>query len=423
MFTFRQHQMEAVGHGLQAALEYIKKNKLSVKKLSGNTIDVGVDGDRIQFLLKIAKDLGGKYNPTGGSSSIGRAELDTGVKVQAKPMTGGGSGAGAAVTRTTESAQCAYLAAAYNAKDFSEASIKKVKAKFDTDESLDNILTKVPPQWEDSCIITAKAFKKKYSNKGYVFHRGSSWVNELESHWKLLNRREREFSNLNKWSPADIYAVSSAGQRIELTKTRTILELNQLMKEALASRDIIGISLKQVKGSATIAEKNTKPKPVTYKYDKMSLGLRGFFQSQDGYVYFNDGGKIQFRRFGTTWQGEIKGKTANMGKISGGPIVNLMKRNRIKIKPQKDITKKTPALMKEFYNFYKHFESRPMTYAKFEEEVDQKDMNWYISKWLTAQLLFHIDKQPKKMKDMIVSEMIGYAASESQLSGPYIKIS
>ena len=422
MFTFRQHQMEAVGHGMQAALEYIKKNKMSVKKMAGNTIDVGVDGDRIEFLKKIAKDLGGKYNPTGGSSSIGRTELDTGVKIQAKPMTGGGSGAGAAVTRTTESAQCAYLAAAYYAKDFSEESITKVKAKFKTDESLKNILTKVPPQWEDSCILTAEAFKRKYNNKGYVFHRGSSWVNELESHWKLLNRQEREFSNLNKWSPADIYAVSSAGARIDLTKSKTINELNQMMKAALDSRDIIGISLKQVKGSATIVEKNTRPKAVTYKFESLTLGLRGFFASQDGYLNFN-GGKIQFRRFGTTWQGEIKGKTANMGKISGGPIVNLMKRNKIKIKPQKEITKKTPALMKEFYKFYKEFERRPMTYVKFEEEVNKKDMNWYISKWLTAQLLFYIDKAPKSKKDSIVSEMIGYAASESQLSGPYIKIS
>ena len=422
MFTFSQYQMEAVGHGMQAALEYIKKNKMSVKKTAGNTIDVGVDGDRIEFLKKIANDLGGKYNPTGGSSSIGRTELDTGVKIQAKPMTGGGSGAGAAVTRTTESAQCAYLAAAYYANDFSEASITKVKAKFDTDESLKNILTKVPPQWEDSCILTAEVFKKKYPNKGYVFHRGSSWVDELENHWKKLNRQEREFSNLNKWSPADIYAVSNTGARIKLTDAKTILELNQMMKAALQSKDIIGISLKQVKGTAKIAEKNVEGKATTYKFESLTLGLRGFFASQDGYLNFN-GGRIQFRRFGTTWQGEIKGKTANMGKISGGPIVNLMKRNNIKIKPQKDITKKTPSLMKEFYKFYKNFERRPITYDDFEEEVNKKDMNWYISKWLTAQLLFNIDKQRKSKKDDIVSEMIGYAASESQLSGPYIKIS
>lgn len=421
MYTFQAYQMEAAGYGVQQVLDYLKTNNLSVKKMQGSQINVAVAGDRIEFLKKIASDLGGKYNPTGGSSSVGRTELPSGLKIEAKPAAGGGSGAGADVTKTVESAQCAYLAAAYYGKDFSDESIKRVVSKFDTDESLERILTKLPQDWVDSCIISANLFKTKFANKSYTFHRGSSWVNKLESHWTKLNRAEGEFSNLNKWSPADIYAVSSDGMRIDLTKARTIQELNSMMLKALDSRDIIGISLKKVKGSASIQYKNTDGNRKGYKFKKLSIGLRGFFESGDGYVFFNDGGKIQFRRFGTTWQGEIKGKNANMGKLSGGPIGSIMKRYKVNLKPQRDIVKKTESLYKDFYKFYSHLENRPMKYEDFKIEVDKKDQNWWISKWLTAQLLYYIDTQ--RDKDGIVTEMIGYAASESQLSGPYIKIS
>lgn len=421
MYTFQAYQMEAAGHGVQQVLDYLKANNLSVKKMQGSQINVAVSGDRIDFLKKIANDLGGKYNPTGGSSSVGRTELPSGLKIEAKPAAGGGSGAGADVTKTVESAQCAYLAAAYYGKDFSDQSIKSVVSKFDTDESLERILTRLPQDWVDSCIISANLFKKKFANKSYTFHRGSSWVNKLESHWTKLNRAEGEFSNLNKWSPADIYAVSAAGKNIDLTKSRTILELNTMMLKALDSRDIIGISLKKVSGSASIQYKNTDGTRKAYKFQKLSIGLRGFFESGDGYIFFNDGGKIQFRRFGTTWQGEIKGKNANMGKISGGPIGAVMKKFKVNLKPQRDITKKSESLYRDFYKFYTHFESRPMNYETFKKEVDAKDQNWWISKWLTAQLLYNVDNQ--KDKDGIVSSLIGYAASESQLSGPYIKIS
>ena len=49
-----------------------------VKKISGKTVDILVDSDRVGALVNIANTFGGKHNPRGGSSSVGRAELPNG---------------------------------------------------------------------------------------------------------------------------------------------------------------------------------------------------------------------------------------------------------------------------------------------------------------------------------------------------------
>ena len=325
-----------------------------VKKITGKNIDIIVESDRVTALTNIAKQFKGKYNPKGGSSSIGRAELPDGLYVNAKPK-GGGSGAGSDITTLAESAQCVYCAAVWNNKDYSGTSFKAVKSSFAIDGKLEDIINKLPEQWIASCMLSAEKLKKEFGRKKYTFHRGSAWVDALENHWKTLNKKESLFANLNKWSPADIYMVSDTGSRINLQSTNTIVELNSMMMEAIKVRDIIGVSLKQVKGSASLAYKNIDSTRYTYKFESLTTGKRGFLLSGDSYINFS-GGEIQFRTFGSTWQGEIKGKNANMGKISGGPINAIMARNNIKIKPQTQIVNKTPELLKEFYKFYKHFE-------------------------------------------------------------------
>lgn len=391
----------------------------TIKKKNGKNIDIIVDGDRVGVLNKLASEFGGKYNPKGGTSSIGRAEFAGGISVSAKPS-GGGSGAGSDMTTLGESAQCIYCAAVWGGKDFSKESFKSVKSSYDIDTTVDKILEKLPEHWVESCILTANRLHKKYKSKTYTFHRGSEWVNKLQNHWKILNKKEQQFANLNKWSPADIYMVSTAGSTIDLSKTKSIIELNAVMADALNSGDIIGVSLKLVKTTATIIIKNASSTRPTYGFVSLTVGKRSFENSGDAYIMF-DGGEIQFRTFGSTWQGEIKGKNANMGKISGGPINTIMKNNGITLFTQKDIVNKSPKLIKEFYKFYKHLVPKAMSESQFEIYVDTKDQNWWISKFLSTQLVYYVDLHANK--NAIVSALIGYAASESELSGPYIKIS
>lgn len=393
------------------------------KKLP-KTITVVTSQPRVEVLEKIAKSLksfGGSYNPKGAGSSIGRTELTGGYIVLAKSG-GGGSGAGADVTKLTESAQCIYAAAHYSNFKMIPSEMKKAEGKADINESFANIYKKLPDEWIKSCMLGAEILKKNYPGTNYTFHRGSSWVEKLEDHWKALNSEAQLFSNLNKWSPADIWMVSSAGASIDLTKTKSIAELNAVLLKALNEKKIIGVSLKKIVGSASLSKVNVGADRPKWKFESTTTGLRDFWSSGDGYILF-EGGKIQFRKFGSTWQGEIKGKNANMGKISGGPITGIMNTFGITLQPQREITGRSAQNIKDFYEWYSGISYHPkMSFNQFNIEASKKDHNWYVSKILTTQLLYHIENQNTKKQEEITSSFLNYASSQSVLSGPFVKV-
>lgn len=386
--------------------------------------------DREGSLREIEKKLkkfGARYNPTGGQSSVGRTEFTGNFYVECKIKGGGGSGAGSDITELAESAQCVYLAAKYNKKgNYSHKSLGEAKNSYDISDTLKRINEKVTDDWVDSSKLGADMIAKKFPNSGknYVAHRGSSWVTSLENHWKLLNNEAgKPFTNLNKWSPADMYIVSSKGKTIDLTKADTLVELNSMMLKAYNSKDIVGISLKKMRGSVQFKELNVNKNRTTYEFASSTTGLRGFFQSGDGYIMFN-GGKAQFRKFGSTWQGELKGKNANMGKVSGGPVIGFVKKYFNKdMTPQRELLVADEATIDQFYEWYcACADTDDMTKYDFYKEVKEKDMNWFVSKIMTAQLMAIVDNAPKKQKDAFTSGMVNYAASESELSGPYCKV-
>jgi len=393
-------------------------------------VQIPKGGDREGTLREVStklKSFGSKYNPTGGQSSVGRTEVTGGFVVECKIKGGGGSGAGSELTELGESAQCVYLAAKYTQKgNYSNSSLEKAKTNYDVSDSLKNITTKLNDGWISSSKLGAEILAKKFPNTGknYVAHRGSSWVSDLESHWKILNDEAgKPFTNLNKWSPADIWLVSRKGSSINLTKTKTLVELNKVLTQAYKSKDIVGVSLKKMVDNAQFKELNINSKRNIYEFESSTTGLRGFFQSGDGYIMFN-GGKAQFRKFGSTWQGELKGKNANMGKVSGGPLAKFVKEyfNKDMI-PQKDLSVADDETIDLFYEWYTKVSDTPnMEKYDFYKEVKKKDMNWFVSKIMTTQLMAIVDNGTKKQRNDFTSGMVNYAASESQLSGPYAKV-
>jgi len=392
-------------------------------------VELPKGGDRENALREIAKKLskqGAKYNPTGGQSSVGRVEFTGGYYVECKIKGGGGSGAGADVTRLGESAQCVYNAAHFNGKNYTHKDMKEIRAKYDTDEKIDNVLNKLPDPWIYSSKVTAEILKKKFNTKArsYTHHRGSAWVNKLYAHVNQLNKEAgKPFGDANKWSPADIWMLTSRGEQVNLTKAETLVELNNMLLANYKTKDIIGVSLKKIERTPKFKELNMERTRPSWKFESTTSGIRGFFQSNDGYLY-GDGFKAQFRRFGSTWQGELKGKTANMGKMSGGPIKGLIDYidggNFI---PQRDLSERNDKTMKMFYGWYSDCpDTPPMKEQDFYVEVMKKDMNWFISKIMTAQLISRVSKMNRKNKDRFASGLANYAGSESELSGPYCKV-
>lgn len=410
-----------------AGFEDLKDGKTSKTVV----IQLPKGSDRVEALIKAAsvlKTYGGKYNDKGGQSSIGRTEANGGYYVECKHKGGGGSGAGSDLTALVESAQCVYLAVKYNKSAvYTSTNMKDASRYYDVSEPILNVTSKLPESWIKSSKRGADKLAEKFRNNGknYISHRGSSWVDKLEKHWKTLNEEAgKPFSNLNKWSPADIWLVSQQGARVDITETNTLIELNQLLLKLYKSKDVIGVSLKQVQtATARFGELNMTSARKEYKFESSTLGLRGFWLSQDGYIYFA-GQKIQFRKFGSTWQGELKGQFANMGKISGGPIATIVKDiYGIDMVPQRDLKNRTKDNEEQFYEWYTKVPyTEDMDKISFLAQLKGKDQNWYLSKIMTTQLIAIVENGTEAQKHAFTSGLVNYAGSESLLSGPYCKI-
>ena len=388
--------------------------------------------DRVDVLMSIATKLkayGAKYNPTPTKSTTGHVELTGSYAVVAKYKGSGGSGAGAAQTKLTESAQCVYNAAHYAKQPYTHAGLKKNANKFDVDEQMNNILTKLPDDWVDSSKLTAENLKKRFPKTNYTHHRGSRWVGELYAHYKKMNKEAgKPFGDENKWNPADIWMCTPKGEQAlaVIKRTETLLEMNTKLIEYYNSGDIVGVSLKKVVGSVKAKEMNVGTNRSSYNFKSMTLGLVSFWKSQDGYLYF-DGGHAQFRLFGSTWQGELKGKNANMGKMSGGPIKGLYDHiagpARPKFTPQIELRGRTDEDIKQFYDWYCMCPDLPkMTEYEFYTELKDKTDAWYLSKIQSTQIVALVSQFNKTDKDRFSSGLANYAGSESELSGPYYKV-
>jgi len=339
------------------------------------------------------------------------------------------AGAGSEITTLSESAQCVYAQALWNGTaDYNDDDLKEAYASVKVNESLENILN-LSDSWKKSCIIGAELLYKRFGKKNYTFHRGSSWVKNLEKVFMKLNKVDKLFSNLNKWSPADIYMLSPVGAQIKFDHTiDDIVELNRILYEALASGDIIGVSLKKMKKGGKIDYYNYDEEKKVIEFDKFTTGSEGFFSSKDIYIYFTVNGKVQFRTFNEpSWQGEIKGKIANGGKLGYGPIQGVLRRLGLKqltdVKVLKSaIEKMDPIMLKKFYENYSRYstDGKKLSYDEFKDQVDANGKSWLFSKYIGLELIDIITDSNEQ--DDFITSSIQYASSQSELSAPFIKL-
>lgn len=365
---------------------------------------------------------------------------------------GGRSGSGLSAsdaTRLGESAAAVFAQALFiNPRSkFSKEDIDHAYRTADVDGSLENIHTKLTENWFLSTRLTADKIKQHFNNVTNVrFHRGGNFVKAIESHFKKLNKKEQKFSNVNKWSPADIWLTSDKGRGEilnEIRQTTSIFQMNQVLRRALNNNDIVGISLKMVASSPTVKtiNNNILEKRKKLNYDGYIIGGRDYFSSMDAYLLFTlptgTKGKMQLRTFAETFQGEIKGETANHGKISYGPMISFMKelsignqngtlygQNKFDVNSLKNLLKNTDNdIFKEYYELYKDvsLDNTKVDIDEFKKIISDKSFDWRFSKFMASKLVKYLRDSNKG--DLFISKSISYAASESQLSAPFIKIS
>ena len=210
-------------------------------------------------------------------------------KVVYKPLKGGGSGAGAAATKLGESAQAVYAAMANVLKknikisDITKENFDKANKLSFTDEDFAKIKNELPDDWIQSSIKGANALRKEFSGSSFEYHRGTKKVDIVENVFKTINKKEKAFGDLNKWSPADIYVMDRRFDPKVLEKENTLKGLNAMMLKLIEEKKLIGVSLKKIEsGNGRISRKNF---PKDFKLTKATFrGTSSTLDAMDGYI-------------------------------------------------------------------------------------------------------------------------------------------
>lgn len=387
------------------------------------------------------------------------------IRLDIKPV-GSGSGGGSDETAKNESTQALFCALRWSRTsplepgNWSMSDLETVLPNCDINptstwgNSLEELLM-VDPSWYDSHIKGANLIYEKINNstKTYTFHRGSRLVKQIEETFSICDKLYpggKNFSDVNKWTPADIWIVSNdfvAKELSKLTACRSLECLNQMIEEYFDSRDLIGISLKKIEtGNGNWSVKNHKdlPKDVSGVYYR---GMEGTFESIDFYVKWgpNAEDKIQFRDSSgkaASWQGEIKGLSAAQGRIGGGIvdgyIQKLFKGKNLGVKTGNvSIKNKTnpnnsnstqrievsqtifdTAKNSKSNGLFKDFKDDPQTLA----DISRKSHSWRYSKYINLKLIEILNSLSTEQKNELVRAWYFYAASQSELSAVYAKV-
>jgi hypothetical protein len=440
------------------------------------SIVIGTERSNIKFYMKVLVSRASRESATSAvrqnllKNNIGFSEKDEGgnridvavepgdptagiIRLDIKPI-GGGSGAGAAETAKNEAGQALFCAlrfmsssniesGKYSESDLKEA-MKKCELRTGTRNlSMDEVLS-VGGDWIHSHIVGANLIYQKLhkSGKTYTFHRGSTLVSKIEDLYKKCNKNSGSyFSDINKWSPADIYISTSSFDMSDLENgTETLEVLNAKMQDLFDSGDLMGISLKKItsnNGKYSIKNHKNYPKDISQISYR---GIKSTFKSIDLYVKWGPGQRdeIQFRNTGgdkLQWQGEIKGVSAAQGKVGGGVVDSIlqnlgheslgMKMKHDSIKRATDPTNKTHAapMSKKIYDLCAKYRIDGFkSDTQHLTEIGNSGHSWRYSKYINLKLLEIMDKMSSSEKDEFIQALYFYAGSQSKVSCIYAKV-
>jgi hypothetical protein len=344
-------------------------------------------------------------------------------------------------TALAESAQAVYASMAFNVKkgniteaDLTAANFTAAMRNSYVKSSKNDIEKKLTDDWITSSIKGANLLRQRYTGESFECHHGSSKVKIIEDAFKKVKQKEGLSINLNKWSPADIYLIAPGFDPSPLKRENTILGLNALMFKYLKEKTVIGVSLKKLGNTGNISEINypTDQSAPTFSY----VGVESPPASTSGYIVMKKGNsqmKINFRTFTASggWSGEVlvPGGTARHGKISHGPLNDVLKAHGIKqitdnIPSRNAASKNSDATAKNMAtSMVKHGFVPSKDKEAIINMIKSSNVNYRQSKFLVQELFDNLPLNDKKKMDQIVEDMYRYAGSIIKgVSGPYIKM-
>ena len=393
------------------------------KTLSDNNITFG----------DLPKSLGGSF----GGTEIYTYDMKK-VRFQYKPPQGGGARGGKRIADLGECSQCIYAAISFGLgreitmQDITPTNISRFAYKYQIDKTVKEIINELPDVWMTSSILGANKLYSKFFkvNGTFTFHKGSPLVDTINSLFQAFKKNEGLSLNINKWNPADFWLVSEDFDINILTSEKTMEGFNQQIQKQLLSNKLIGISLKQMAGNATLTINNVdRNKKIDKKYEGYEFSKK----SIDGYIKLSGSSKLQFRATQgpknlTGWQGEIQGGLAAGGKISLGPFNMLLRAHSIKEIPTNAAKRVESEPDKVFtdisYGLKKYGKMSKTDILKLKTSKTVTPQYLY-SKLQVVQLInvFEVTlKQKKKLRNQLAEDMFLYAASLSKYSSAFYKL-
>ena len=427
---------------------------------ASNTLD---DGVHQSFADKFSGKRVLKYFFQQGNVSKSVPILLTNIEKTRAFGSTGGSGAGAGNTALFESAAAWFAAVRFNQSDDlpidsfpSEKKIAAVAAKVSTDKSWSEVKSFLEnnQDWVESSNKTANALYDRFKGGDYTWYRGKGTIiNALSKAFKRLQEshivpetgiQAKPFANLNKWTPADLWACdTSCVSAAEMKGFTTFAAFNEFLQQNARSGKLIGISLKQVERTvANLAEVNMgEVKSIA----KMSGIYAKSFTSLDVWMYTSGVTlSIQFRdtsgNAGLTWQGEVIGSAAKHGKIGGG-VINLLCEqvygsplygNLDNIKSQARSGALNVPILRLAETHRSNIDGSMNTEGRtniteinaevIQEQYERSDPKgqWSFSKYMGLLL---IDKLSSGSQDQFAQLVYLYATSQSRESAPFFKVS
>jgi len=367
-----------------------------------------------------------------------------------------GSGGGAASTAIVEALQCVYFSYVFNINkslitedSVTRAQLEEAFKYVRTPKSFEKLVNTKEfddPEWKQTFRQSANDFYSWYqSNRNasgpFFFHRDSKFMNQIYNKFRDLQKDMGLSLQNDKWNPGDVWLSTSTGEGVVANDYNTLNQYNTAVNQAYMSGDLMAISLKKLSSKGAKLTEYNVPNSRQHQEPKvrlMSLNGEGarqpFFNSAKLIVETTDNRKIDFRSFSrdSSFQGEIKGKAAAGGKVSHGPINDILKMLNIEqLPPQKKITsiarKPNERFYREFYSLFNRYAKDANDYSEQEfiatiEGMDRADANAFrFSKYMACKL-YDILIQNRQKVGEVLDEIFSYASSSTKVSSAFIKI-
>ena len=279
--------IEMVGGG-KRAIQARSNEILDALKKAGDTTDDGAHAT-LKRVFSGKKPL--KYITKNGTVEIRLSDIEKTEMFGSNK----GSGGGARGTALQESAAAWFSAVRFSlSKDITEQPTDKqfdaVASLVSTDKSLDEIKEFLEEEdgWVESCCATANALYDKFGKRnGYNWYRGGSFVDSINAHFKKVNTSydTPPFANLNKWTPADIWACECSFDKSEMRETTKFSSFNAYLKKAIDDKILFGISLKKTASTeVSIQEINYDKSRPTFSFDSIYAKS---FESLEMWMYIS----------------------------------------------------------------------------------------------------------------------------------------